>query len=206
MARKNNKQQTEKNPRAAGRPRGQSPIPNERQRWFCYAYMVHGNKRRAAEEAGYAIDTSPGYVDRLFKHAAVQAFLAELRAEREAEMEVDRERMMGMLWKRGSANPGLIHAKLAANDYDLSCLTFEESLLVAGWEVKEVYEGRGDKRQFAYNIIKVKLHDPETAWDKLNRMLGAYSETLNVNDNAAALLRAKVKKRREQRRKEAAGE
>ena len=75
------------------------PHLNDQQELFCREYIIDFNGRQAAIRAGYSPKTAAATASRMLNNVNTQAFLRELKVEREKRTNVSADRVVDQLAK-----------------------------------------------------------------------------------------------------------
>jgi phage terminase small subunit len=166
-----------------------------KQQRFCAEYLIDLNATQAAIRAGYSARTANPQGPRLLGNPEIQAAIAAAMAERCEQTKID------ATW--------LLKRLVAEAEADLADLYDEENRLkpvhewppiwrqglVAGVEVEELFEGRGDDREQIGVVKKVRLSDRVKRIELIGKHIdvSAFQENVNltgVDDLAGRLARA----------------
>jgi phage terminase small subunit len=143
---------------------------------FIAEVLAGASPSDAAERAGYA--RSAGY--RLIKLPEVLEVVLQHRRDKLRELEVSENRVIGEIAKMAFFDPrNLFHqdgTPKAINELD--DLT---AACIAGLEVQELWEGRGDAREQYGVVKKLKLADKKGALELLGRYLKLWTDRLEVS-------------------------
>lgn len=157
-------------------------------------YILHGNKMRAYKEAGYVSETS-GAAIKFFRRPKIKQEVERRLANAMQKAELTEEWIIERLMKLADANILAILEKLEKNEYDISCLTFDEKYAVAELS-QEVYleKGSGDM----VKKFKIKPESRQGALQQLARIKGMFNDKLALS--GAEDLVARLQQGREQAR------
>lgn len=153
-----------------------------KQQLFVAEYLVDLNATQAYLRAGYKVSENVAAVNaqRLLRNAKIQRKLSQAMKEREKRLEVSQDRVLKEYAKLGFFDP----RKLFNDDGSpkgIQELDDDTAAVLAGLEVMEIWEGRGEDRQFAGYLKKYKLADKKGALDSIARHLGMFKDSLDVN-------------------------
>lgn len=154
---------------------------NTRQLKFCQEYHTAPTPTEAARRAGYSFPKSEAV--RLMDNPAVKAEIVRLRDENSMAAQLTDEWIIERLMKIASGDWGLVIQKLEENDYDLRCLTPDETYLVSEYIIDIYKAGRGDA---ARDVLRRKLKgagisDKNDALKTLARIRGLFQDKLSVD-------------------------
>jgi len=126
---------------------------------FVEEYLVDLNATQAAIRSGYSARTAYAQGQRLLKNAEAQAALAAAQASRAARTKVTADTVLQHLDEARTADLADLYDDAGnlkpIKDWPL----IWRQGLVAGMEVEELFEGRGEDREHVGRLRKVKLAD-----------------------------------------------
>lgn len=131
----------------------------EREAAFCEHYVVSLNAAEAARKAGYSEKTAKeiGYENLTKPH--IQLRIRQLKRDRAVRLKFDRDRVLERLSDELDADlADLFDTQGNLLPVDEWPLVFRTGL-VAGIEVEELFEGRGEDREHIGRVRKIKLSD-----------------------------------------------
>lgn len=147
---------------------------------FCYEFIAEPNRTKAAIRAGYSPNTARQKGSEVSLRPEVQAFIAILQAEYQAQLNVNVQRVLTERARVAFFDPIDLFdengALLPIRDMDA-----DARRAIASVEVQELFEGTGQDRKHIGNLHKIKLWDKGAALTALERHLGMYNDTLDVN-------------------------
>lgn len=175
----------------------------EKQRRFVEAYLLDPNATRAAIAAGYSEKTAHSQGPRLLENVEVQAALDAARQKREEKTGVDAAWVLERLALEATAD--------IADLYDENTNTLKpvhewpliwRQGLIAGIEINELFEGRGDERVQIGYVSKLKLSDKIKRVELLGKhvRVNAFQDVVQhkgLDGLADRLARAKKRKKGE---------
>jgi phage terminase small subunit len=157
------------------------PIPADkpltiRQERFVFEYLKDGNASRSALAAGYS-ERSPGQIGSLLLRVGnVAAAIERLRAEYRMGENLNAERV-----KKEIARLAFVDLGKAYNDDGSLKLPREMDAdtraAIAGIDVDELWEGKGEERTQVGVSRKLKLHNKGQALELAAKVLGMVRET-----------------------------
>ncbi len=159
---------------------------------FIDEYLIDSNATQAAIRAGYSEKTAKQMgTENLSKPAiyaaiaAKQAILDAQRMTRLASMELTKDRVALEIARLAFFDP---RKMFDANGQPrgLHDLDDDTAACIAGVEVLEQFEGRGEDRVFVGELKKYKIADKNAALEKAAKIVGSYEEDNTQNAAAAA--------------------
>lgn len=161
-----------------------SPLSRKQKRArFVAEYLVDGNATRAAQAAGYSKKTAYSAGGRLLKDVEIKQLLVEKNAAINKKLEVSVERVRDELARLAFFDP----RKFFKEDGSLVPITELDSdtaMCLAGMEVNELYEGRGEDRELIGYAKKFKLADKGQNLERLGRYLKMFTDRVEVVPDA----------------------
>lgn len=151
-----------------------------KQQRFVEEYLVDLNATQAAIRAGYAERTAYSQGQRLLKNVEIQQCLQELMQERAQRTEITADRVLQEYARLGFFDP----RKLFNDDGSpkgIHELDDDTAAVLAGLEVMEIWEGRGENKEFVGYLKKYKLADKKGALDSISRHLGMFRDSLDIS-------------------------
>lgn len=159
---------------------------------FVDEYLIDGNATQAAIRAGYSAKTAQQIgAQNLLKLliaaaiAAKQAVLEAGRTVRLAKMELTKDRVALEIARLAFFDPRKMF-NAAGQPLPIHELDDDTAAAVAGLEVLEQFEGRGDDRVYTGELKKYKIADKNAALEKAAKIVGSYEEDNAQNAAAAA--------------------
>lgn len=157
-----------------------------KQQRFVEEYLVDLNGTQAAIRAGYSAKGAKVQAVRLLTNANVSAAVTAAKLERSEKTKINAEWVLNRLAADATADLAELYDKEGnlkpIHDWPLVFRTG----LVAGIEVEELYEGRGQDRVAVGNVRKIKLLDRTKVVELVGKHVdvSAFKEattTTNVN-------------------------
>ena len=172
-------------------PKEPAPL-NPRQLRFIDEYLVDLNGTQAAIRAGYSPKGAEVASHRLLRDERVAAIVAERTEKRVAKLEITAERVL-----QETARLAFLDIRKAfdedGNLKPMHELDDDTAAAIAGLDVFEEWQGRGQDREYLGRVKKLKLSDKKGALELLARHLGLLNDKLKLGvdpeDPLAALLR-----------------
>ncbi len=153
----------------------------DQQKLFCMEYVNNGfNGEQAAISAGYSANSAGEQASRLLTYVNLQEYLDCLKNDLGLRIGISAEKVALEMAKIGFSNVKSIFDEDGSLK-PLSEMSDAEAACIAGIEVVELFEGKGDKRVQTGYIKKVKLWDKSKSLSDLNVMLGYNKPTKVAN-------------------------
>lgn len=157
---------------------------------FCEHYLVSLNAAEAARQAGYSEKTAKeiGYENLTKPH--IRTRIRQLKRERSVRTKWDADRVLMRLGDELDADLADIFDEsgglLPVEDWPPAFRTG----LVAGIEVEQLFEGRGEDREHVGRVVKVKLADRGKRIEMIGKHVGvmAFKERTEVDTPAGGTL------------------
>lgn len=151
----------------------------EKEEKFCLKLFEHGEKFQAVLDAGYKQTPKAAAVTatRLLKKAKIQARLKELRSKQEKRTEVTADRILLELYRIATVDVGQAFTDEGMLK-PLKDIPEDVRRAIAGIEVDEIFEGRGDERTQVGWTKKVKFWDKPRALELLGKHLALFIEQM----------------------------
>ena len=164
-----------------------------KQEKFCAEYMIDGNATEAYRRAGYPGKGAEVSGCQLLKNPKVEARLAELKAAYTERTFITRDRILQELARIAFFDPRKMYRPDGSMKL-LSEMDDDTAACIAGLDVEELYEGRGEDRTDIGRIKKVKLVDKVAALTLAMRHLGMLQDKMELTgkDGEALKLSAPV--------------
>ena len=160
---------------------------------FVDAYIANGaNATQAAIAAGYSPKTAAQQGSRLLKDVQVMSMLSQRQAQLAQKFELTAENVLRSLSQAIHFDP----RKLYAEDGSLKAITDlddDTAAALAGLEVTEEFQGRGDDRESVGFTKKVKWLDKNTAREQAMKHLGLYEKDNGQRSPFAGMSRDMLK-------------
>lgn len=152
-----------------------------RQQRFVDEYLVDLNATQAAIRAGYAERGARVQGCRLLAQPNVDAAIQRGAAKRQRRTEIDQDRVLKEL-----AAIGFHDARTLFGDGGSLKPPAEwdddTAAAIAGLEVEELFDGRGDEREHIGTLRKIKRNDKVKALELLGRHLKMFTERVEIED------------------------
>lgn len=150
-----------------------------KQQRFVEEYLVDLNATQAAIRAGYSQKTAEVIGFENLRKPHIQALIDKAMNERAQRTQITQDRVLQEYARLGFFDP----RKLFNSDGSpkgITELDDDTAAVLAGLEVVEMWEGRGDDRHFVGYLKKYKLADKKGALDSLARHLGMFIDKSQV--------------------------
>ncbi|NJL06820.1 MAG: terminase small subunit [Methylacidiphilales bacterium] len=152
-----------------------------KQNAFCEEYLKDLNATKAAIRSGYSTKSAHEIAAQLLSKPQVSARVAELKAERSRKTKID----AAWVLKRLAAEAEADLADLYDDDGRLKPIKDWPPIwrqgLVAGVEVEELFEGRGEDREQIGVVKKVRLSDRVKRIELIGKHIDVSAFQENVN-------------------------
>jgi|HubBroStandDraft_6_1064221.scaffolds.fasta_scaffold130617_2 phage terminase small subunit len=153
---------------------------HQRRTRFIKEFIKDQNATRAARAAGYSEKTAKSQGQRLLTHVYIREAIEKENAKINAKLDITVERVKEELARLAFYDPG------AYWNPDGSAKPFSEldensRRAIAGFEMAELFEGKGDERNLAGYIKKFKLADKGANLERLGRHLQMFPTKVDVN-------------------------
>jgi phage terminase small subunit len=165
-----------------------SPKLHQRRTRFIKEYLKDQNATRSAIAAGYSKRSAHVAGARLLKDDKVRSEIETQNAQFNKKLDVTVERVKLELARLAYFDPG------AFFNSDGSAKSFAEldedsRRAIAGFEMAELFEGTGEKRNLAGYVKKFKLADKGLNLERLGRHLKMFTDKVEVNAGDALIAR-----------------
>ena len=152
-----------------------------KQRRFALEYLKDLNATQAAIRAGYSEHTAGSQGERLLRNADIKEFVSGRAEEHESQLEITAERILCELARIGFSDLSQIFAE------DGTLLPIHEMpedarRVLAGIEVEELFEGRGESRERVGTLRKVKAWDKVRALELLGKHRRLFADVVEGRD------------------------
>lgn len=151
----------------------------DKQRIFVREYLLDRNGKRAAIAAGYSRKTAEAAASRLLRNVKVAAEIEQLTEKRVEKLEITADRVLQELARLAFLDP----RKFFNDDGSLKQITElddDTAAALAGMEVEDLFEGRGEDRTQLGCTRKVKFNLKLGALQALGKHLKLFTETLEL--------------------------
>jgi phage terminase small subunit len=146
-----------------------------KQQRFVAEYLIDLNATQAAIRAGYSAKTAEQQGCRLLRNARVSATIEEGQAKAKEQHAVTAERVIQELARIALVDLGRIYDE-DGNLLPIKDMPEDARRAIAGVEVDQLFEGRGDDREMVGVTKKVKLFDKPRALEMLGRHFGLFKD------------------------------
>ena len=160
----------------SGKSNNESGLTDAQQR-FADEYLVDFNATAAYQRAGYKANGNAAKVNasRLLGNEKLQAYLATKKQAMLKRTETDADAALRRLTHLALGDRRRLFTDTGGLK-DPTDLTEDDMALIAGIEILEVYEGRGDDRRFVGLTKKVKLVNPLDSVKTLGQHFGLFAK------------------------------
>lgn len=146
-----------------------------RQKKFVMEYLVDLNATQAAIRAGYSERTAKSVGCENLTKPDIQVAIQEAQKELAKRVKITPELVLQEYARLGFLDPRKFF-RADGSPIDITELDDDTAAALAGLEVMEIYEGRGDDRTFVGYLKKYKLTDKKGALDSIAKHLGMFVE------------------------------
>jgi phage terminase small subunit len=147
----------------------------DKQQRFVEEYLIDLNATQAAIRAGYSEESARSIGSENLTKPDIQEAISDARARLTEAAQVTQERIV-----REYAKLAFLDIRKAFDSEGrlkpIGEMDDDTSAAIAGLEVEELYEGRGEAREHIGRIHKVKLADKKGSLDSLARHLGMFTD------------------------------
>lgn len=164
-------------PPAVAPPPPEADELTPRERRFVLEYLVDLNATQAAIRAGYSPRTARSIGSENLTKPDIRAYVDAAIEERAKRVEVTGDEVLRGLLRIARAD---IARMVDENDAPYRIREIPEDLRAAivGFEVEELFEGRGEDRERVGRLHKFKLASKSEAWRDLGRHLKLFTDVL----------------------------
>ena len=173
-----------------------------KQKIFVDEYLVDLNATRAYKAAGYSVKSDnaagvEGY--KLLRNPKIDKYIQQRMKDREKRTEITQDRVLQEYARLGFLDPRKLFNE-DGSPKNITDLDDDTAAALAGLDVMEIYEGKGDDRKFVGYLKKYKLADKKGALDSIAKHLGMFTDkveltgNLNVNNPFEGLTTEELKK------------
>lgn len=155
---------------------------DEKRALFVREYLIDRNGTRAAIAAGFSSKSAHTTAHRLLKNAKVRELIDSLEAERLERLDITADRILQETAKLAFFDP----RKLFHEDGRPKSITELDAITaaaIAGMDVEDIYEGRGEERKFVGVVKKYRLADKRAALEMLGRNHKLWTDKMDLNAN-----------------------
>jgi phage terminase small subunit len=152
---------------------------HQRRTRFIKEYLLDQNATRAAKAAGYSEHTANEQGARLLANVSIREEINRRNSELNQKMDLTVERIkleIARLCYYNTAD----YFNPDGSAKQISELSEDAARAIAGFEMAELYEGSGEKREKAGYIKKFKLADKNKALETAARCLKMLTERIEV--------------------------
>lgn len=146
-----------------------------KQRLFCLEYLVDLNATQAAMRAGYSAETAGSIGHENLTKPEVRAFLDAALAKREKALEISSAKVLAELARVALADVGEAFDD-EGNLLPIKQMPLDVRRAIAGMDVEELWEGRGEARERIGNLRKVKFWNKVQSLEALGKHLQLFGE------------------------------
>lgn len=148
---------------------------NAKQAAFVREYLVDLNATQAAIRAGYSAATAESQGSRLLRYGKVKVAVDAANQKRQARVEVTADEVLEGLKRLAFFDPADFYEKTGALK-SIHDIPKEARMALAGIEIEELFDGRGDDRVRIGDTVKVKWWDRPRALELLGKHLKLFTE------------------------------
>jgi phage terminase small subunit len=157
-----------------------------KQETFVREYLIDLNATQAAIRAGYSAKTAKQQGARLLTNVDVSTALTEAKTARSEKTQINAEWVLNRLAADATADLAMLYDEAGSLKPIHEWPMVFRTGLVAGIEVEELFEGRGDAREHIGRVRKIKLLDRTKVVELVGKHVdvSAFKEataTTNVN-------------------------
>ncbi len=149
-----------------------------RQQLFVEEYLIDLNATRAYMAAGYKVKSSKNAAIlgcKLLKNPRVAEIIGYKMGERAERTRITADMVIQELGKIAFLDPRKFFNR-DGSPKDITELDDDTAAALIGFDVTEIYEGRGEDRRFVGYLKKYRLADKKGALDSLGKHLGIFTE------------------------------
>lgn len=159
-------------------------LENAKQELFCREFHLHRNATKAAKDAGYSAKTAAQIGSRLLKDVKIQARIAELKAEAEANFGITRERFDAHLAAIAFQSMDDYMTFTTDGDpiVDVSRATPMQRSAISKLKVEDYLEGRGEDARDVRKI-EITMHPKLPALVKVGELMGYLKDPAESAEN-----------------------
>lgn len=142
---------------------------------FVREYLIDCNATQAAIRAGYSAKTAKQIGSRLLTNVDVMTEINKAKVQRAERVEVTADLVLAELLKIARVDLSQLYDE-HGNLKDIHSIPEDARRAIAGIEVDEIWEGRGENREQTGVTRKVKLWDKPRALELLGKHLKLFTE------------------------------
>lgn len=153
----------------------------DKQEMFCREYLIDLNATQAAIRAGYSEKTSNEQGARLLANVSVQNRISELKAERNDRIDIDASYVLKRLIEIDQMDV----LDIMTDDMSLKAVSEWPASwrrYLSGFDLAEMFEGRGDDREMVGLLKKIKWPDKVKNLELLGRHVSVQAFKDNVKN------------------------
>lgn len=153
----------------------------DKERLFCYEYIIDKNKTKAAIRAGYSERTAGKTGWEISEKPKIKARIDEMMEDTFSKLEVTRENIIAELARIALSDIGEMFNEDGTMK-PLHEIPEDTRRAIAGVDVDELFEGRGEEREHIGFTKKLKMWDKNKALELLGKSLKMWTDKLEVSD------------------------
>jgi len=153
---------------------------HQRRTRFIKEYLKDQNATRAAEAAGYSPKTAGQQGHRLLKNVQIREEIENANSKVNAKLEISVERVKLELARLAYYDPRA-YWNADGSAKPITDLDEDSARAIGGFEMAELFEGKGDERNLAGYVKKFKLADKCKALELLGRNLKMFTDKVEVS-------------------------
>lgn len=143
---------------------------------FARAYIANGkNGTQAAITAGYSAKTARSQAARLLADVNIRSLIEATERKHAEKAGLSIERTLQEVARLAYADPRKLY-RADGTPLPINELDDDSAAVIAGVEVLEEFEGRGEERKLIGYTKKLKLWDKNAALEKAMKHLGLYEK------------------------------
>ncbi|MGA8530915.1 MAG: terminase small subunit [Acidobacteriaceae bacterium] len=147
---------------------------------FVAEYLVDLNGKRAYIAAGYSERTAEVGASKLLRNPKVAAKIAIEQARMAGKLEITAERVLGEIARLAFFDPRKLF-NADGSPKRIGEFDDDTAAAVAGLEVYEEFEGRGENRERVGTVKKIKIADKGANLERLGRHLKLFTDKTDLN-------------------------
>lgn len=148
---------------------------NKKQKIFADEYLVDLNQTRAYIAAGYSEKGAAQSASALLRNPKVAAYIEKKLGKRSEKLGITAERVLAEIAKLAFLDPRKFYDD-NGNLKPVTELDDETAACLAGVEVYEEFEGRGDDREHVGQTKKIKFTDKGINLERLGKHLKLFTD------------------------------
>lgn len=151
-----------------------------RQERFCREYLIDLNATKAAIRAGYAADSASVQGSRLLANDKVSERIAKLKAKQEERLDIKADDVLRELLALATVDVTRAYDE-TGQLRPLHEIPEDVRKAIAGLDVEQLFEGRGDSREHVGTLRKLKFWDKTKALEMLAKHKALLVEKLEIS-------------------------